>query len=53
MPDSLPPAAAGCAHYVIESSEGVRIDLHDLGGPNGGRTAAVLLFYVEFWAAGR
>ncbi len=35
---------AGRAHTVIESSGGVRIVLHDLGGPSGGATAPVLLF---------
>jgi pimeloyl-ACP methyl ester carboxylesterase len=35
---------AGRVHTIIESSEGVRIALHDLGGPGGGATAPVLLF---------
>ena len=29
---------------MIDSSDGVRIAVHDLGGPSGGTTAAVLLF---------
>ena len=32
------------AHEMIESSDGVRIALHDLGGPNSGTTTPVLLF---------
>ena len=35
---------AGRAYEVIESSDGVRVALHDLGGPNGGTTTPVLLF---------
>lgn len=35
---------AGRAYEVIESSDGVRIALHDLGGPSGGTPAPVLLF---------
>jgi pimeloyl-ACP methyl ester carboxylesterase len=42
MPDSLPLAMARRAHEMIESSDGVRITLHDLGGP--GTPAPVLLF---------
>jgi pimeloyl-ACP methyl ester carboxylesterase len=35
---------ASHAHEVIESSDGVRIVLHDLGGPSGATTTPVLLF---------
>ena len=35
---------AGRAYEVIESSDGVRIALHDLGGPSGSTSAPVLLF---------
>jgi pimeloyl-ACP methyl ester carboxylesterase len=44
MPDSLRFAMAGRAHEVIESSDGVRIVLRDLGGPSGGTSTPVLLF---------
>lgn len=44
MPDSLRLAMAGRAHEMIESSDGVRIALHDLGGPEGGATTPVLPF---------
>ncbi len=35
---------AGRVHPIIESSDGVRTALHDLGGPSGGATVPVLLF---------
>ena len=35
---------AGCTHEMIDSSDGVRVALHDLGGPGGGATTPVLLF---------
>ena len=35
---------AGRAHEMIESSNGVRIALHHLGGPGSGTSAPVLLF---------
>jgi pimeloyl-ACP methyl ester carboxylesterase len=34
----------GHTHEVIQSSDGVRIVLHDLGGPSGGTATPVLLF---------
>ena len=37
-------AMAGRAYEIIESSDGVRIALHDLGGPSRGTPAPVLLF---------
>ena len=42
-PDILLLAMAGRAHEMIESSDAVRIALHDLGGPSG-TTTPVLLF---------
>jgi pimeloyl-ACP methyl ester carboxylesterase len=44
MSDNLALAMVGRAHEVVESSDGVRIILHDLGGPVGGITTPVLLF---------
>ena len=35
---------AGHAYEIVQSSDGVRIALHDLGGPSRGTTAPVLLF---------
>ena len=44
LPASLPLAMAGRSPEMIDSSDGVRIAVHDLGGPSGGPTVAVLLF---------
>ena len=44
MPDSLRFAMTGRMHEVIESRDGVRIVLHDLGGPRSGTATPVLLF---------
>ncbi len=35
---------AGRGHLIIDSSDGVRIALHDLGGPSGSTEVPVLLF---------
>lgn len=43
MPGSLPLAMGGDSPEMIDSSHGVRVAVHDLGGPSGA-TAAVLLF---------
>jgi pimeloyl-ACP methyl ester carboxylesterase len=44
MPDTLALGMAERAHEVIQSSNGVRIVLRDLGGPSGGTSTPVLLF---------
>src|SRR5271169_3212082 len=44
MADNLRLAMAGVTYEVIDSSDGVRIVLHHLGGPSGKETTPVLLF---------
>lgn len=44
MAGNLPLAMARHVHEVIESSDGVQVILHDLGGPSDGTNTPVLLF---------
>ncbi len=46
QPDILSLAMAGRAHELIESGDGVRIALHDLGGPSDAATPALLFSHA-------